>query len=445
MRIVIYGIGRVGTKIAETLSEEKHDVTVIGNNDKKIEEIQKSLDVLCISGHIGDAEVVESSRIKDADIFIAVTDSDEKNIIASIIAKNQNIRKTIAGIRNPSYFNKVLLDTLKTGIDHVINPEKEVANEILRLIRTPWASEVDSFIGNKVLLVEVKVNPENVCYLNKKLKEVSRTGNNVIIVESGGSIKKLRLFGQRQKVQSGEHVFVLEKIGDVDKINKIFQGEYKRIQNVMIAGGGATGSELLSLLKDTDIQTKLIEKNKKTCTDLSKKFRNSLILHGDSTDLKLLLSENIEKADCFIAITGDDEENVMASLLAKQHGVKKAITKISKDYEEEIVAGIGLDAVINLNRVTINRILQFIRKEELLAFSILDENLVIIEFNACANSKIVKKTVKKAQFFRGAIIGAIYHNGEIFFPRENFRVEVDDKVLVFVNKKVVHIVDKYFK
>jgi trk system potassium uptake protein TrkA len=445
MRVVIYGIGKVGIKLAEALYEEDYDVTIIDNDEKGIEQIQKNLDILGIAGHIGNAAVVKNSNIKGADIFIAVTDSDEENIIASIIAKNQNIRRTIARIRNPAYLNKVLLNTSEIGIDYVINPEKEVANEILGLIRTPWASEVDSFINNKVLLVEIKVNPDNVNYINKKLKDISKTGNNIIVVESGGAIKKLHLFEQRQRVQTGEHVFVLEKVTDVSKVNKIFEDAYKEIQNVMIAGGGVTGSELLNLLKDTGIKAKLIEKNRKICTSLSNKFRNSLILYGDSTDLNLLLSENIGKIDCFIAITGDDEENVMASLLAKQHGVKKAITKISKDYEEDIIAGIGLDAAVNLNRVTVNKILQFIRREELLSLSLLDKDVAIIEFNACANSKIVKKTIKEAQFVRGAIIGAIYHDGEIFFPKNDFKVEINDKVLVFVHKKVTHIVDRYFK
>ena len=445
MRIVVYGVGRVGTKIAETMYEEGYDITIIGDNEKKIEQIQKTLDVLSIVGRIGDEHVVESSGMKDADIFIAVTDSDEENIIASIIAKNQNVRKTIARIRNPAYLNEVMLDASVIGIDHVINPEKEVANEILRLIRTPWASEVDSFIKGKVLLVEIKVNNDNVGYLNTKLVEVSETGNNIIVIESDNSIKKLRLFDQHQRVKISEHVFVLERVTDVGKVNKIFGDAYKKIQNVMIAGGGVTGSELLSILENSGIKTKLIEQNKGICNSLSKKFKNSMILCGDATDLALLLSENIEKIDCFIAITGDDEENVMISLLAKQHGVKKAITKISKDYEEDIMARIGLDAAVNLNKVTTNKILQFVRRQELLAMSILNENLAIMEFVVDESSKITKKTFKEAQFIRGAIIGAISHGEEIIFPKKDFRVEANSEVLVFAHRKVARAVEKYFK
>ena len=449
MRVVIYGVEKVGIKIAETLYEEGHDVTIIDNDEKKIGLIQENLDLLGIAGNIGNVAIAEKSVMKGVDIFIAVTDSDEENITASIIAKKQNIRKTIARIRNPSYLNKDVLNTLEIGINHVINPEKEVANEIVKLIGIPWASEVDTFMNEKVFLIEIKVNDDNIDYLNKKLVEVSKTNNIIvvefIVVESGDNIKKLRLFGQGKKVKIGEHIFILQKSTDIGKINKIFEDAYKKINNVMITGGGVTGSELLSLLEKTGMKIKLIEKNRKICTALSKKFRKNLIICGDATELALLLSENIEKIDCFIAITGDDEENVMMSLLAKQHGAKKAITKISKDYEEEIVAEVGLDAAVNLNKVTANKILQFVRKEELLATSILDEELAIMEFVISANSKITKKPVKEAQFIKGAIIGAILHNGEVLFPKTNFKIEPHDMVLVFVYKKVASSVEKYFK
>lgn len=444
MRVVIYGVGKVGIKIAETLYEEGHDVTIIDNDEKKIGQIQRNLDILGIAGHIGNVAIAEKSVMKGVDIFIAVTDSDEENITACIIAKKQNIRKTIARIRNPSYLNKDILNTSEIGINHVINPEKEVANEIVKLIGIPWASEVGTFINEKVFLIEIKVNDDNVGYLNKKLMEVSKT-NNIIVVESGDDIKKLRLFEQGKKVKIGEHIFILQKSTDISKTNKIFEDAYKKINNVMITGGGVTGSELLSLLEKTGMKIKLIEKNRKICTALSKKFRKNLIIFGDATDLALLLSENIEKIDCFIAITGDDEENVMMSLLAKQHGAKKAITKISKDYEEEIVAEVGLDAAVNLNKVTSNKILQFVRKEELLATSILDEELAIMEFIVSNNSKITKKPIKEAQFIKGAIIGAILRNGEVFFPRNNFKIEPDDMVLVFIYKKVTSSVEKCFK
>jgi len=442
MRVVVYGVGKVGTKIAETLYDEGHDITVIDVDEVKVNLIQKSLDVLAFAGHIGEQETVNGSGMKGADVFIAVTESDEENLIASIIAKKLEIQRTIARIRNPAYLNKVLLDTSEIGVDHVINPEREVAYEILKLIRSPWASEVDTFMNGRVVLVEAKVNQENIKHLNEKIKEVCKT-NNIIVVESS-QVKSLRFYEPSQDIQLGDHLFFLEKKTDVGRVNKIFEDVYKKIEHVVIAGGGVTGSELLNLLKDTDIRVKLIEKRKKICNILSEKWKESLILHGDATDYQLLLSENIQKSDCFVAVTGDNEVNIMSSLLAKQMGVKRAITRISKDYEEEIMAGIGLDAAVNLNRVTANKILHFVRRENLVSLSLLDEELQILEFNTSAKARISKKSLREAQFVKGAIIGAVLRRGGIFFPKENFVIKEGDSVLVFLHKGAAPQVEKYF-
>jgi len=444
MRVVIYGIGKVGTKIAEALYEEGHEITVISNDEKAIAQIQKNLDVLAFLGHIGNADVIKDSKIEGADIFTAVTESDEENIIACAIAKNQIIRKTIARIRNPSYLNNVLLNTSEIGISHVINPEKEVANEIVRLIRTPWASEVDSFIDNKIFLCEIRVHNENAPYLNKKMLDLSKT-NTIIISENGAEFRGIKIFDPSTEIKPGHHIFILEKESNINKLDSMFEEKYGKIKDVMVTGGGVTGSELLALLKGSGIRIKLIEKDMNICTSLSKKFHNDIIICGDATDLKLLLSENIEKVDCFAAVTGDDEENIMTSLLAKQHGVKKTITKVSKGYEEDIMSVIGLDAVVNLTRTTSNKILKFVRKEELLALSIWDNDLAIMELVASASSKISKKPLKDSQFMKGAVIGAIYRSNTIIFPKKDFKIEANDKVLVFTHKSMVSQVEKYFR
>jgi len=443
MKIVIYGVGKVGTKIAETLCQEKHDITIMDGDEKKIEKIQKNLDVLGVVGNIGDEDAVEKANLKKADILIAVSNYDEENIIACLIAKRQNTEKTIARIRNPAYIHKETLDTHEIGIDHVINPEREVAKEIMRIIKSPYASEVDSFLEEQVFLVEVRVNKENLEYLNKKLKLLCEK-NLIIIIESTNGEKKLRFFSDSKKVKLGDHLFILEKKGDVAQISKLFEDEYRKIQNVIIMGGGVTGEELLKQLEQAKLKIKLIEKSKKRCNLLSKIAKKSLILCDDGTDIDFLISENIEKTDCFVAITGDDENNIVISLLAKQKGVKKTIATVSKDYEDDIVARVGLDATININKLTINKILRFVRRKELIAISVLDKDVEIMEFSVSPNSKIVKRPLKEAQFIEGAIIGAIYHEGQIFFPRNHFEIEENDKVLVFVHKKVASVVERYF-
>ena len=444
MRTIIYGLGKIGTRIAETLSSENHDVIIIGSDKKRMAEIQQNLDVLCIERKIGDADMIKKSNMKNADIFIAVSESDEENIVACLIAKRQNVGKIIARISNISYLDNEIINIFDTGIDHVIHPEIEVAKEIVRLIRSPWASEVESFLNEQVFLIEIKVNEDNLDYLNEKLKLLHDTGL-TIIIEPAEDKEYIRPFDKRQKLKLNDNLFLLEKKSDSLQINHIFKDAYAKIQNIIIVGGGSTGEELLEMLQGEKLNIKLIEKSKKRCRELSEKAKKAIILWGDGTNLNLLVSENIEKTDCFIAITSDDENNIMASLFAKQKGVKKSITRVSKAYEEEIIDKVGLDTTVNINKVTVNEILKFVRRKELIAISIINEDIEIMEFSVKYGSKITKKPLKDVQFTKGAIIGAVYHNEEVFSPKKNFKIEPGDNVLVFVHKNRVSKVERYFK
>ncbi|MCG2718832.1 MAG: Trk system potassium transporter TrkA [Nanoarchaeota archaeon] len=443
MRIVIYGIGKVGIRLAQTLSQEKHAIIIIDQDKKKIEDIQKTMDVLCVNRHIGDEDVVDEAKLKGADIFISVSESDEENVVACMIAKKQGVQKTIARIRNPSYLNKDILDTEQHGIDYIIHPEREVAKEIVRLIMNPWASDSYSFLNNKVLLVEVNVNIDNIGFLNDKLKILAKNDLQLILHLQEDK-EHIEFFNARKKVKRGDRIFVLEKRSDSMEINKIFSDVYDKIQDVIILGGGVTGEEILERLEGTKLNIKIIEKDRKRCQELNEKTKQ-LILCADGTDLNMLLSENLEKADCFIAITADDENNVMTSLFAKQKGVKKVISRVTKAYEEEIVGKVGLDSTVNLNKVTVNKILTFVRQKELIAISILDDDVEVMEFIVNEDSKIFKKQPLENPFIKGAIIGAVYHNDDITFPKKNIKLKDEDRVLVFVHKKAKSSISKYFK
>ncbi len=444
MRIVIYGIGTTGTKLAQTLYNEGQDITIIDSNKKKVEAVRGKLDAICILGQIGEDSVVKDSKIKDADVFIAVTDSDEENIVSCIIAKKQGAKKTIARLRNLSYLDPEMLSAEDIGIDHIINPEKEVAKEIFRLISTPWAMEVDAFIKGRLSLIEIKVNPSNIDYLKEKLKKVSEKSL-TLILDSEEKRKKVRFFKEGESFNINDKIYLLEETKELEKVNMIFSDSYPKINNVIIMGGGQTAVELLTLLENTDVKVKLIESSRKTCNKLSARFKKSLILCGDATDLDLLTSENIDKADCFVAVTGDDENNIMISLFAEQKGVKKSITKVTKQYGEEILTGIGLYAAVNIYKVTVNKILSFVSRRELIAVSLLHNDVELLEFSAGPGSRITRKTFKSRQFVGGAIIGAIYHQGKIIFPRSPFQIEPGSRVILFADKDTVPKVEKYFR
>ena len=444
MRVVIYGIGTTGTKLVQTLYKEGEDIIIIDTDKQRIEDIQRRLDVLCVVGDMGDSSVIEEAKIRDADAFIAVRDSDEENIVACIIAKRHKVKVTIARLRNPSYLDKEILNANELGIDFIINPEKEVAKEIFKLITAPWAMDVDTFMRGKISLFEIKVNQSNIDYLNQKLKLISET-NPILIINPGGAEDNFRFFGKDSVLNINECAYLLGKTEESEKINAIFEDVHPKINNVMMIGGGKTAIELLSLLEGTNIKVKLIEFSKGTCNMLSERFKKCLVLCGDATDLDLLMSENIDKVDCFIAITGDDEGNLMMSLFAKQKGVKKTITKVAKPYGKDMLAGIGIYEAVDVYKITVNKILSLISRREVISFSTLYNGVEMMEFAVSPNSKISDKVLKEPQIMRGAVIVAVYSKGDIIFPKGPLKVEPDNRVLLFANKKAGSAVEKYFR
>jgi len=444
MKVVIYGIGTAGTKLAQTLYNEGQDIIVIDSDKKKIEKFQKTLDALCILGSMGNDLVVKQAKMNDAEVFIAVTDSDEENIVACLVAKKQGVKKTIARLRNAAYLDRDVLDTFEIGIDHIINPEREVAKEIFKLIKAPWATEVNTFIQDKLSLLEIRVNSSNTSYLNEKLHLLSAT-NIILVVSDVDSKKKLYFFAKGDMINVGDSIYILDKTENIGALNKIFEDLYGKIQNIVVMGGGQTAVELLTLLEGTDFKVKLIESSRSTCSMLNERFKKHIILCGDGTDLDLLVREKITKTDCFVAITGYDESNTMMSLFAQQKGVKKAITKIIKPYGRDILTGIGLPKQVDVYKITVNKILSFISMKQLIAVSILDNGLELMEFSVTPDSKITQKEMKGPQFITGATIAAVYRNGEAFFPAGSFKVEPNDVVLVFANKDKVSAVEEYFK
>jgi len=443
MKVIIYGVGKTGTELVNTFHEYCHDVVVIDNNKAGIESIQRRMDALCILGTIGDDSVIKSAKISGSDVFIAVTDSDEQNIVACIIAKRYNVKKTIARLRNPAYLNKEILNPNELGIDHVINPESEVANEIFRLIRVPWAFRVDAFLKDALSVLELGVTPENKDSINQKLRLLSKT-NPVIVMSKKSSTGTFKLFAGNETASPDDRIWLLEKTSSIHRINSFFEEEVSRISSIIVVGGGQTATELLALLEKTPIRVKLIESSKETCNALSQRFSNNMILCGDATDLELLTQEKVEKSDCIVAVTGDDENNIMISLFAKDRGIRKAITKVSKAYGTEILGRLGLHAIVNAYRVTVNKILHFSNLKETVSISSMADNVLIVEFVVPDGARITKRPVKP-DFIKGAIIAAVHTRGKVVFPKRPVLIDANSRVVMFINSKYVKDAEAYFR
>jgi trk system potassium uptake protein len=442
MKYIIYGAGKTGYRLAEVLYAEGGNIVVIDPMPEKLFTFSERLDVLCVEGHIGNVETISKINFSNKDIFIAVSDSDEENIIACMIAKKMNVFKTLARLRNPTYFDSNYFDPGLLGIDHVVNPEKEVALEISKLISIPLATEVDSVVREKLSLLEIRVADFELDYLKKKLNILLKEQHIIVI---NPEKRTLFFYEQESEITNEDYIYLIHTTKDIQNVNQLFYDKYPKIKNVMIVGGGQIASELLFFLEKKNIYAKLFEVSKKRCSYLNHIHKKSLILCGDATDIDLLLQEELDQVDCFIALMGDDENNVVVSLFAKHKGVKKVITKVSKNYGSDLLETIAITVPVDIHNITVNKIRSYVTMKQLVTLTNLFGNFEMLEFIVTDQSKLLNKNIKQKKLFEGVYIAALYRNFELIHDFENQEIRLHDRIIIFAQKNKLRKVEKYFK
>ncbi|HNR65258.1 MAG TPA: Trk system potassium transporter TrkA [Atribacterota bacterium] len=442
MKIIIIGAGKVGLQIAQTLSRENHDITIIDKREDIREDIDSNLDIMTIVGNGASVRILEQAGIKEADMLIAVTRNDEVNMIACMTAKQFNVAKTIARIRNSEYMYANSISKEKLGIDYVINPEKATAKEIVRLLKTPSnICEVYDFAEGKISLFGLKI-VEDSNFANKKLKEIS-FGQHALMVAIFRENNLIIPTGN-DKIMVGDKIYFLIKKESYSDLELLCDKKNGPLQNVLIFGGSNIGIQVASLLNKIGIKTKLIEINKQKSETISELLPQTLVINGDGTNTELLKEEGIEKTDGFVAVTGYDEDNLLVSLLAKHFGTKKVIAKISRINYIPILEKIGIDAIVNPRLTTASAILRFLKSGDLIALTLLKEGeLEVAELIAKKDSKIINKPLKLTNLPNNSIIGAIIRDDEVIIPGGDDIIIEGDKVILFTKtteiKKIEHL------
>jgi len=443
MRVIIIGAGKVGYNIAQILSNENHDVVIIEKDEERYKIIQETLDVQAINGSGASSEILEEADISAADLLIAVTESDELNMIACILAKQYGVPKTVARVRNPEYAdNNLLTQSTILGIDLLINPEKVTAWEIAQLIEVPEAIDVEYYADGKIQLLELEIN-NDAPIINKKLKDfnipyryviVSILRGETMIIPRGNDI-----------IKEKDIIFILARTKDMIHIEKLIGKERAKIKNVMILGGGRIGYYLAKLLEEKKIGVKIIEKNFQRCKEIAKNLNSTLVLHGDGSDIDLLKEEGAGQVDAFVALTEDDKLNLLVSLLAKHLGVKKTIAQIRRSDYMPLIERVGIDIAVSPRLLTAAAILKFIRRGHIISVSLLSgAKAEMIELIVPENSKIVNKYIRDLAFPEGAIIGSICRVDDVIIPSGNDYLVPGDRIIVFALPKAVHKVESFF-
>jgi trk system potassium uptake protein TrkA len=443
LKIIIIGAGKVGCQIAKTLSLEKHDVTLIEKDDVIRQSAQNSLDVLTILGNGANVRTLEEAGIKQADMVIAVTSSDEANMIACMTAKQFEVPQKIARIRNPEYLYSNALSREKLGIDLTINPERATAREIVKLLKSPInVAQVQSFAGGKVQLFELKVDA-SFPFINQQLKAI--TFKYPILVAAIYRNDKIIIPGGEEKIIAGDNLYVLIKKDYFLELNEIFNQKPLSVQNVIILGGSRIGIQAALILTKLGISTKLIERDKEKCEKIAESLPHTLVINGDGTNIDLLKSEGVETTDGFVAVTGYDEDNLLVALLAKHLGAKKVIAKVDRINYIPILEKIGVDAVVNPRMTTASAILRFIRRGKIISLTLLKEGEAeVIELIVSPHSKIINTPLKEANLPQNSIIGAIVRKDEVIIPHGNDIIQPEDKIIIFALSSDVKEIEKIF-
>lgn len=442
MNIIIVGLGKVGQKLAERLSLEKeHSITVIDLKQSVLTDTVNAHDVMGITGSGASVEVLEEAGIRSADILIAVTESDELNLLTCFLARKLSLVSTIARVRNPEYKKEIQLFKDDLGLAMIINPELIAAEETARLLRFPSAVQIDTFAKGRVEILKFKISPNSpLCDL--KLMEISQKFDcNILIcgVERG---EEAFIPGGNFMLKAGDYVSVVGTIRDATHFIKKIGLKTGKVKNSMIVGGGETAVYLANSLQKAGIEVTVVEQNANRCDELCALLPKATIINGDGTENRLLIEEGIDSVESFVALTNQDEANVMLSLYAKTRTEGKIITKINRTAYDEVISNLGLDTVIYPKDLTAEYILRFVRAKNNSIGSnietmheILDGKAEALEFNILKNAPVANKTLETLPLKQGVLIACINRQGNIITPRGKDMMLPGDTVIVVTSHK----------
>ncbi len=445
MKIIIVGAGEVGFHIASHLALENKDVVVLDIDPDAIRRISDHLDVQVVTGSGSSPVILEEAGIQDAEVILAVTNSDETNLVACLVAdiiSPSTIK--LARIRNADFDNyHEILREQAPHIDTIINPDIEVVKTIHRMMSVPGAVDIGEFADGRLKFVGVNLEDDSKLAGSRLLDLPAIIGNARLLIAAVVRGDELIIPRGDYRLQSGDLVYFISEEDKLIDTLSLFNKYDQPMKRALIVGGGRIGLRMAKLLEENSIYCKIIERNPDRCTYLAERLNKSIVLCGDGSDQELLSEENIQDMDVVITLTQDEETNILASLLAKRMGALKAITRISKFSYFPLTNAIGIEQVVSPRLSAINTILQHIRKGKVLsAISIKGEQAEVIEAVALETSDIVEKPLRDISFPKGAMIAGIIHGETIIIPTGDSVIQPHDRVIIFARKEAISKIEK---
>ena len=444
MNIIIIGCGKVGTTLADQLVKEAHNVTMIDTSAEALEKFPDEIDAIRMEGNGASIEVLKEAGLDNCDVLIAVTASDELNLLCCLIARKAGHCHTIARVRNPIYGDELDFIKEQMEVSMVINPEMAAAAEISRVLRFPSAIEIDPFARGRVEMLKFKVQPEFEIAGMSVMDIAAKYPLNVLIcgVERGDEVT---IPGGRFVIEAGDKVSIIGSPQGSQEFFRMIGLNTNQVKNTLIVGGGTTGYYLARYLRSMKIQVKIIEKDRKRCEELSEIFDDVMVIHADGTDRSVLIEEGIATAESFVALTNLDEENVFLSLYAKNVSKAKLVTKINRFTFDELIGKMDLGTLIYPKFITADYILQYVRAmqnsigsnvENL--YRILDSKAEALEFIIREESAVTGVPLHEMTLKNNLLVASIVRDGKTLIPRGNDSLQVGDKVIIVTTHKGLH-------
>ena len=448
MRVVVLGAGEVGYHLAERLSRENQDVVIIESDPERADFAGQQLDVMTIVGNGASLSVLEKARVKEARLLLAVTSRDEVNLIACLAAKRLGVEYTVARISNPEYYSRgSVLSREQMGIDLMVNPERECARETFQLLKTPAFTDVSDFADGRVQLIGLKVK-EGAPVAGRKIVDLRAeelAGGYHYVTAAIRRNGTTRIPTADSTIEAGDHIYLLAPTNEIPDVPPLAGYDRFRLKRVMIAGGSAEGLFLAELLEDNGIECTVLDRDRRRCVELAERLPRSLVLHADATDLELLEMEGVSGIDGFVAATGNDETNLLSSLLAKSVGATNVVSLIHKFEYLQLVSRVGIDASVSPRISAVNAILRYVRRGRVMTVASLSGiDAEAIEFAVHARSPIAGKALRDVHFPKQGVVGTILRGNEIILPRGQDVILPGDDVIVFAMPAAIPEVEKLF-
>jgi len=454
MYIIIVGGGIVGFHIASLLAEEEHNVVVVEQSDEILDNIRRQLDVKTVLGNAATPKVLREAEVHRADLVIAVTDSDETNMLTCFIAKELGASATAARIRNPEYSGyfvtagkspsapRKVIRPKSLGIDIFINPEVEAAKEIISILSSFYSTPIESFANGLVQIREFKVEREAI--VNKPLGDIALPKPCVVaaIVRAEGVIMP----SADEVIKQDDHIYLVALREFMDELGGSFAQPQRPAKNVVILGGGRVGFLVAEGLQEHRISVKIIEENISRCQENAAKLKDTVVVQGDGTNRDFLIEQGVPSADAFVATTESDELNILCGLLAKNLGVSRSLIMVNKLGYIPLAEAVGVDVAASPSLLTARKIAHFVLHGGAISAALLGgKQLQAIEFVTSPTAHIAQQKIGDAGLPKEAIVGAITHNDRVIIPPNDSVVQPGDHVIIISPLSVTPSVEKLFK